>query len=383
MLNPRTAIVAGHICLDIIPEIGQLPGGRMEGLLQPGHLFNVGPAAIATGGLVSNTGLAMHKLGIPTRLIAKVGDDPFAETIRSVVDSFGPGLSAGLISDPAVGSSYTIIINPPGVDRIFWHCPAANDAFGANDIDYTLLAQADLFHFGYPPLMRHMAENDGRETIELFRRAKATGVTTSLDMSFPDPNSAGGKADWRKIFAATLANVDIFVPSIDELLFMLRRPAYEALSNHPDGLLSQVTPALLSDLSAELLGMGVKIVMIKTGSRGAYLRTAGADAIAQIGRAAPSNPAAWANQEIWEPCFAVNVIGTTGSGDATIAGFLSAILRDLPPAQAMTVAVAVGACNVEAADALSGLRTWEDTLARIAAGWPRKEPRLNVQTCNL
>jgi sugar/nucleoside kinase (ribokinase family) len=375
MPTPRSAIVAGHICLDIIPEITHLPGGRLDGLLQPGHLFNVGPAAIATGGLVSNTGLALHKLGIPTQLIGKVGDDPFADNIRSVVDAFGPGLSAGLVSDPAVGSSYTLIINPPDVDRIFWHCPAANDAFGADDVDYDLVAQVDLLHFGYPPLMRHMAENDGRETVELFRRAKTTGVTTSLDMSYPDPNSAGGRADWRKIFAAALPFVDIFVPSIDELIFMLRRPTYDTLSAHPDGLLSQITPELLADLSGELLAMGVKIVMIKTGSRGAYLRTAGAEAVAKIGRAAPSNPVAWADQEFWTPCFAVNVVGTTGSGDATIAGFLSALLRDLPPVEAMTMAVAVGACNVEAADALSGLRTWDETQARIAAGWPR-----NVRT---
>ncbi len=372
MSTPRSAIVAGHLCLDIIPEIAHLPEGRLEGLLQPGHLFNIGPAAIATGGPVSNTGLALHKLGIPTRLIAKVGADPFADTIRSVVNSFGPGLAAGIASDPAVGSSYSVIISPPGIDRIFWHCPAANDAFGADDVDYALLSQADLFHFGYPSLMRRMVEDDGRETVALFRRAKATGITTSLDMSFPDPTSAGGQANWRKIFTAALPFVDVFVPSIDEMLFMLRRPAYEALSAHPAGLLSQVTAELLHDLSGELLDMGAKIVLLKTGSRGAFLRTAAAQAIAQIGRAAPSSPATWANQEHWQPCFAVNVVGTTGSGDATIAGFLSALLRDLPPAEAMTMAVAVGACNVEAADALGGLRTWEETRARIAAGWPQK-----------
>jgi hypothetical protein len=31
----------------------------------------------------------------------------------------------------------------------------------------------------------------------------------------------------------------------------------------------------------------------------------------------------------------------------------------------------VGACNVEAADALSGVRSWEDTRQRIAQGWAR------------
>ena len=37
----------------------------------------------------------------------------------------------------------------------------------------------------------------------------------------------------------------------------------------------------------------------------------------------------------------------------------------------MMMAVAVGACNVEAADALSGIRSWEATLARVAQDWPR------------
>jgi sugar/nucleoside kinase (ribokinase family) len=72
------------------------------------------------------------------------------------------------------------------------------------------------------------------------------------------------------------------------------------------------------------------------------------------------------------------VVGTTGSGDATIAGFLSAILRDLSPAEALNAAVAVGACNVKAPDALGGLCSWEATLARIQRGWQKHE--LNSQT---
>jgi sugar/nucleoside kinase (ribokinase family) len=88
-----------------------------------------------------------------------------------------------------------------------------------------------------------------------------------------------------------------------------------------------------------------------------------------MGRAAVADTTLWAGQELWAPCFTVDAVGTTGAGDATIAGFLSALLRDLHPEDAVTAAVAVGACNVEAADALSGLRSWEQTLARIARGW--------------
>ena len=81
-----------------------------------------------------------------------------------------------------------------------------------------------------------------------------------------------------------------------------------------------------------------------------------------MGRAAPADLQAWAGQELWAPCFQVQVAGTTGAGDATLAGFLSALLRDLPPRQAVIAAVAVGACNVEAVDTISGIRPWEETL---------------------
>ena len=65
-------------------------------------------------------------------------------------------------------------------------------------------------------------------------------------------------------------------------------------------------------------------------------------------------------------------------GDATIAGFLSALLRDMTPEDAVNAAVAVGACNVEAADTLSGVRSWDETLRRMAAGWPRRSESVSA-----
>ena len=58
------------------------------------------------------------------------------------------------------------------------------------------------------------------------------------------------------------------------------------------------------------------------------------------------------------------------------AGLLAALLRGLDPPDAARWACAVGACNVEAADATSGVRTWEETQARMDAGWPHHDLRL-------
>jgi sugar/nucleoside kinase (ribokinase family) len=369
------AVVAGHLCLDLIPDLSGSEKGQFETVFQPGQLVDIGPVDYCTGGPVSNTGLAFTRLGIDTRLMGKVGDDLFGRAIQDYVRGYGADLADAMVVDPAVHSSYTIVITPPGVDRLFLHYPGANDTFGAHDIRHDLLQDARLFHFGYPPLMKRMYEDGGIELAEIFCRAKETGITTSLDMALPDPSSPAGRADWGGILRSVLPYVDVCLPSIEEILFMLRRATYQALREEAGGpnILPLIRAEMLSDLGRELMAMGATIVALKLGERGLYLRTAGQSRLAALGRARPSDVASWADKELWAPCFQVEMVGTTGSGDATIAGLLSALLRDLSPEEAVTAAVAVGACNVEAADALSGLRTWDATWQRVRNGWARHE----------
>jgi sugar/nucleoside kinase (ribokinase family) len=328
---------------------------------------------MATGGAVSNTGQALHKLGIDTRLMGKIGGDIFGQATLDIIKKLSDHLVKGMQIVPAEASSYTIILSPPRTDRIFLHYPGPNDTFGAADIDYELLRQADLFHFGYPSLMQRMYQNEGAELVEMFRRAKTTGATTSLDMAMPDPNAPSGQANWSLILKKCLPYVDLFVPSVDELLLMLYPDTFKQVAA---GAI-QITPTLVSGLAHELLEMGAKVVLLKAGELGLYLRTAGAKILTDLGRACPGQLDRWANRELWGPIFQTSVVGTTGAGDSAIAGFLAALLRDLSPAEAVTIAAAVGACNVEAADALSGVRSWEETLARIEAGWPRQRLAFN------
>ena len=368
MRAPLSAIAAGHICLDILPEMDGLSAGSFASQFQPGRLLEVGQATLCTGGPVSNVGLALHRLGVPTRLICKIGADDFGQVIRKLVSRIDPCLAEGIVTAEGEATSYTVIISPPGKDRLFLHNPGANRTFGAADVNYDLAAQAALFHFGYPPIMRQMYSQGGRELAEIMRRVQQRGTTTSLDMCSLDPSSEGGQADWGAILRSTLPYVDIFMPSLEETLYMLHRPLHDQMAEHSD---CPADPSLLSELGSELLEMGAGMVGLKLGACGLYLRTAPAARLTAMGRAAPQDPAAWANLELWAPCFKVHVAGTTGSGDATIAGFLTALLRGLGPQQAITAAVAVGACNVETVDALSGLRSWEETLARLAAPWER------------
>lgn len=367
--KPKSCIVAGHLCLDIIPTL--IGVGDFASTFLPGRLLEAGPAVMATGGTVSNTGLALHKLGVDTRLMGKIGQDMFGQAILNLMQAIDPRLVEQMQIVPGEASSYTIILNPPNTDRIFFHCPGANDTFSAGDIDDTALAAADLFHFGYPQLMQRMYEHDGAELAKVFQQAKATGITTSLDSAMPDPNAPSGQANWPAIFRATLPYVDIFTPSIEEILLMLRAPTWRHLSEQGGDVISRITPELLAGVAGELLEMGVKIVLLKIGYRGLYLRTAGETRLADLGRARPAGLAAWASRELWAPSFQTKVVGTTGAGDSAVAGFLATLLRNLSPVEAITMANAVGGCNVEASDAVSGVRSWAETVARVEGGWPR------------
>ena len=84
------AVVAGHLCLDLIPDLSGSEKDQFEAVFQPGQLVDIGPVDYCTGGPVSNTGLALTKLGIHTRLMGKVGDDLFGQDLRR-----GPGRCHG------------------------------------------------------------------------------------------------------------------------------------------------------------------------------------------------------------------------------------------------------------------------------------------------
>jgi sugar/nucleoside kinase (ribokinase family) len=370
-------VVAGHICLDVLPVFAE-HAGPLNMLLIPGKLINVGPAIIATGGAVSNTGLALHRLGVPTRLMGKVGTDLFGNAILDLLREHDETLARSMIVGEGESTSYTIVINPPGVDRIFFHCPGANDSFTADNVDMTYIAGAQIFHFGYPPLMRRMYLDQGTELATLMQRVKANGITTSLDMAYPDPDSEAGRIDWVEILTRVLPYVDLFLPSFDELLFMLDRPRFDALSDRDkrEGVIDGV---LLRALAEQLLDMGVAMVVLKLGDQGLYLRTtSNAKRLAAINVQALQHTTGWLGRELLSPCFKAQIAGTTGAGDCTIAGFLAGLLKGLDVEDVMTSAVAVGAFSVESPDATSGVPDWDTMQRRVRAGWARHDITLSL-----
>lgn len=368
-VRPIDVVVAGHICFDLIPTF---PGSRgdYDELFVPGKLIKVSELVTSTGGPVSNTGLALKKLGIKVELMGKLGGDFIGEAIISRLRQ--EGLDKGMRIVEGEVSSYTIAIAPPGIDRMFLHNPGANDTFGFADIDFELVGKAKIFHLGYPPLMERMYRDDGREMMEIFKKAKELGTTTSLDMALPDLTTPAGKLNWRVILKNVLPWVDLYLPSLEETLFMLNRERFlekkEAAGK--GDMLDLFSAEEVSELAEELINLGSPIVALKSGYRGFYLRTAELQRLQKIGFAKPGEADNWAERELWAPSFRVeNFAGATGSGDSAIAGFLSAYLRGLDIELALQYATAVGANNVTAPDALSGIKDWQETTKQIQSDW--------------
>ncbi len=325
-------VCCGHICLDVIP--------RMTGsdLPPPGGLAEVGPADLATGGSVSNTGLALHKMGIKTRLVGAVGDDMFGQAVRQRFEAHGPGLSAGVQVVTDQPTSYTVVVSPPGSDRRFLHCPGVNATLTDADIGDNALAGAKHMHFGYPPAMKAICTDQGKPLRRLFERAQNAGLTTSLDMCGVDPHGWAGRVDWPALLRNVLPHVDVFLPSLDELAAMTT----------PD--------------PAALLALGCDVLVIKDGENGLRIHTS-----QDAERFGPK----WGNRVLKATTFDVEVVGTTGAGDTTIAGFLAGLVRGATLEDAADLACAAGAQCVQSADATSGIDTL-DTLRAFIANKPHR-----------
>jgi sugar/nucleoside kinase (ribokinase family) len=361
---PPQVVVAGHICLDLMPGLGSRPLD-----LRPGDLRVAGPVTISPGGAVSNTGLALNRLGVSTRLVALIGPDPLGGILRSALEAESPGLGDGLVVRAGEGTSYSVILSSATTDRIVVHFPGANDDFSSAEVGPEHLRGAELLHVGYPPLMRRLCAQDGAELERIMRTAREAGLATSLDTAEPDQRI--GEVDWHRLLARVLPQVDIFMPSLGEIEAMLGTPRPWDGVNHPD-------VAWVRLLAESVLELGAGMVGLKLGRFGLYLRTAGAGRIGAIAERLPGLDAqAWSGRELWSPIFEVPVKGTTGSGDATIAGFLAALLDRRDPVQALDLACAVGSLCVEGDDALSGIGGREQAEARVRSAAPRPAPPLS------
>lgn len=373
MRRGKKAVVAGHICIDITPVF---PGNEVRALsdvLAPGKLIQMEGVTISTGGAVANTGLAMKMMGINVSLMGKVGKDAFGSLVLDSLKEYGAQEAMIVAKDS--DTSYSVVLAVPGIDRIFLHNPGANNTFSYEDLNFSLIGESSLFHFGYPTLMKAIYRNQGMELVRILKQVKEMGVAVSLDMAAIDPASEAGQEDWNKILTAVLPFVDFFVPSAEELCYMLDRTRYEEWQQRADG---RDMTEILSGNDIEALGrkaaeLGAEVVLVKCGAAGIYYRTAAADKLVNLCANLGLNLEEWAGQEGFEPSYIPEaVVSGTGAGDTCIAAFLASVLNGYSLERSLRLATAQGACCVAAYDALSGLKKLEELEEMIEHGWEKQ-----------
>ena len=371
-MNKRV-IVAGHVCLDITPAFPDTGNKSISDILMPGKLIETKGVSVSTGGAVANTGLAMKFFGADVRLMGKVGNDDFGDMICNILKRHDA--ADDMIVAENETSSYSVVLAVPGIDRIFLHCPGTNNTFKASDIQEDALKEAALFHFGYPSLMKEMYDNDGVELVRLFEKVKSFGCATSLDMAAVDSSSEAGRADWLKILKKVIPLTDFFVPSIEELCYMIDRERFEDWQERAKG--RDITEIL--DLNSDIrpladmcMNMGCKVLLLKCGAPGMYYRTADKEELLKIPARLSLDEDAWAGKDGFEVSYKPEkILSGTGAGDTSIAAFLTAMLEGNAPEECMRLAAATGACCVSAYDALSGLKPLDELRKKISSGWEK------------
>jgi sugar/nucleoside kinase (ribokinase family) len=305
--------VVGHLCVDLKPGLGSTK------VAAPGELAVVGPMGISMGGAVGNCGRVLADLGVDVSLSACVGNDELGAMARRILGTHHRDVDLAVM--PSLATSYSLVVEPEGVDRSFWHHTGANAAF----VGDCIVTATRLLHFGYPSLTPAMCADGGAPIVRLFDRAHSQGVATSLDLAFVADNSPVRDVGWEALLRAAVAVSDVFCPSWHDLASCL-------------GLPMDVDDAYVSEWADRFLDWGAGVVLITLGERGSYLRVADQDRLAPFA-ACGIDPSAWAGTTTWQvPDVLTDVTTTNGAGDAYKAAFLARLVEGDDPQRCLDFA---------------------------------------------
>ena len=348
------AAIAGCLSVDICPVFAGT-GRDFGDVIKEGRITRISGDDIFPGGSVANTGIAMKKFGVDVDLLCRIGDDPMGSLlIEMLKEGAGESSVDTITCSEDSYSAYSLILAPEGLDRAILQNPGANDDYDIEDIDWDMISDCRLMHFGHPPTMRHFFAEDGRQLEELFVRSHEMGMVTSLDLCAVDPASEAGKVDWMTILARVLPHTDFFLPSIDELADML------GATDHGD------RKELSSRLIQKAVEMGASNIVIKEGEQGMSFRNC--DDFSAIEKNLGFDPGAmsdWEGASGSAPAIPVDKeVSGLGAGDTTIAAYLAAMMRGYSFEDALYLARSEGALCVSDTSATGALLPFEEVMAR-------------------
>ncbi len=282
-MSEQVVVAMGVHVLDVLVRpVSEIPAGQGGALVEEIRMTAAGSA----GG----TALVLSRLGATVRSAGAIGSDALGDALLAALERDGVE-TAHLLRREAVQTSASVLPIRPDGSRPALHCVGANASYGPDDVSDELLEGATNLHLGGPEFL------GGEAAASVLQRARERGITTSADVLAPGDI---GVLEW---IAPALSHIDFFLPNDEQVLGFTGAGELEAGCR-------------------ALIDRGVGCVAATRGGEGALVVAAdgGVDSVGAR---------------------EVEVVDTTGCGDAFSAGFLRGIALGLDRARAARLGCAV------------------------------------------
>ncbi len=255
------------------------------------------------GGKGANTAIGLAKLGVDSYLIACVGTDSISQNVLKKLEKFGVDTSFIKSCAAQIGKTF-VVVESKGRNTMF-HILGANSYLNPEMIDWTFLEKstAVFIQFGIPA-------DTVREVITMSKR---NGKYVYIDPAgFVDES-----------ILEIVAYADTIAPNEFELFKMTKETDIEKAAK-------------------KLLSFGVEEVVVKLGSKGASLFSE--------------------KTSLHIDAYEVDVIDTTGAGDAFNAAYIAGKMKKLSLRDTLKLAVAASAISVTRQGTSSASPTKEELM---------------------
>lgn len=307
----RRVVTVGLHVADVLGRyVDAIPPGQGLALLDEIRLTVAGTAAA--------TAVDLARLGVPVATVGAVGDDALGVFLRSTMADEGVDVT-GLAVRPERPTSATMLPIRRDGSRPALHVIGSNAAIAPEDLASIDLSDVAVLHLGGTCLLPGV---DGAPSVGLLRRARDAGVATTMDFI-----PTGGAGD-RDAVLPCLPFVDYLFPSEEDAL-------------------SFAGASSIDEAIAFYLDAGVSTLVITRGAAGVSISTRD-------------------HRDMRRPAYAVDVVDTTGCGDAFSAGFIWGLVSGADVVEAAERGLVCGSLVATGLGSDAGLHSAAD-VARLRA----------------
>ena len=302
------ATIVGLYILDVLGRpVTKIPDG--------GNVEFIEELRLTVAGTAGGTVVDCAKLGLKTLAVGAVGDDEKADFVIATLDKFGVDTS-GFERIKNVPTSATILNVRPNGDRPALHLRGASDHFLPPSKENIDIFDCKIFHLGGTGLLKKL---DGQASVNLLKEAKERGCITTWDLIAATEDTLG-------IVEPLLPYIDYFMPSIEEASIMSGK-------NVPE------------EVAKFYIDKGVKNCVLTMGEKGSLFMSK--------------------DQKIITPAFDIEVVDTTGCGDAFDAGMITALAKDMDLKTSLKFSTATSGLVATGLGSDAGIVSFEDTIEKM------------------